>query len=37
MFVDELGAGVSGWKQGQRVGVGWHGGHDGTCRVVLTM
>src|SRR5262249_44763423 len=19
------------WKKGQRVGVGWHGGHDGTC------
>jgi D-arabinose 1-dehydrogenase-like Zn-dependent alcohol dehydrogenase len=30
-IVDELGAGVSGWKMGQRVGVGWHGGHDGTC------
>jgi D-arabinose 1-dehydrogenase-like Zn-dependent alcohol dehydrogenase len=30
-IIDELGAGVSGWKQGQRVGVGWHGGHDGTC------
>jgi len=30
-IVDELGAGVSEWKQGQRVGVGWHGGHDGTC------
>src|SRR2546425_5415592 len=29
--IDELGAGVSEWKQGQRVGVGWHGGHDGTC------
>jgi D-arabinose 1-dehydrogenase-like Zn-dependent alcohol dehydrogenase len=29
--VDELGAGVSEWKKGQRVGVGWHGGHDGTC------
>ena len=29
--IDELGAGVSGWKKGQRVGVGWHGGHDGTC------
>jgi D-arabinose 1-dehydrogenase-like Zn-dependent alcohol dehydrogenase len=29
--VDELGAGVAGWKQGQRVGVGWHGGQDGTC------
>jgi len=30
-IIDELGAGVSNWKQGQRVGVGWHGGHDGTC------
>ena len=30
--IDELGAGVSGWKQGQRVGVGWHGGQDNTCR-----
>jgi D-arabinose 1-dehydrogenase-like Zn-dependent alcohol dehydrogenase len=30
--VDKLGAGVSRWRQGQRVGVGWHGGHDGTCR-----
>jgi D-arabinose 1-dehydrogenase-like Zn-dependent alcohol dehydrogenase len=30
--VDEVGAGVSEWKKGQRVGVGWHGGHDGTCR-----
>ena len=31
-IVDEVGAGVSGWKKGQRVGVGWHGGHDNTCR-----
>ena len=30
--LDELGAGVSEWRKGQRVGVGWHGGHDGTCR-----
>jgi D-arabinose 1-dehydrogenase-like Zn-dependent alcohol dehydrogenase len=29
--IDELGDGVSGWKTGQRAGVGWHGGHDGTC------
>jgi len=29
--IDELGAGVSEWKQGQRIGVGWHGGHDNTC------
>lgn len=31
-IVDELGEGVTEWKKGQRVGVGWHGGHDGTCR-----
>ena len=31
-IIDEPGAGVSVWKKGQRVGVGWHGGHDGTCR-----
>jgi D-arabinose 1-dehydrogenase-like Zn-dependent alcohol dehydrogenase len=31
-IVDEVGPGVSAWKKGQRVGVGWHGGHDGTCR-----
>ena len=30
--IDKLGTGVSAWKVGQRVGVGWHGGHDGTCR-----
>jgi D-arabinose 1-dehydrogenase-like Zn-dependent alcohol dehydrogenase len=30
--IDEVGSGVSGWRKGQRVGVGWHGGHDGTCR-----
>ena len=29
--IDEVGAGVSAWKQGQRVGVGWHGGQDNTC------
>jgi D-arabinose 1-dehydrogenase-like Zn-dependent alcohol dehydrogenase len=29
--VDELGEGVAEWKKGQRVGVGWHGGHDNTC------
>ena len=29
--VDALGAGVTDWRKGQRVGVGWHGGHDGTC------
>jgi D-arabinose 1-dehydrogenase-like Zn-dependent alcohol dehydrogenase len=30
-IIDELGAGVTAWKKGQRVGVGWHGGQDGTC------
>jgi len=31
-LIDEVGAGVSAWKKGQRVGVGWHGGQDNTCR-----
>jgi D-arabinose 1-dehydrogenase-like Zn-dependent alcohol dehydrogenase len=30
-IIDELGEGVSNWSKGQRVGVGWHGGHDNTC------
>jgi D-arabinose 1-dehydrogenase-like Zn-dependent alcohol dehydrogenase len=29
--VDALGTGVTEWQISQRVGVGWHGGHDGTC------
>src|SRR3989454_2123415 len=29
--IDEVGAGVTQWQKGQKVGVGWHGGHDGTC------
>lgn len=29
--IDSLGAGVEGWQAGQRVGVGWHGGHCGKC------
>jgi D-arabinose 1-dehydrogenase-like Zn-dependent alcohol dehydrogenase len=29
--IDEPGPGVTAWKMGQRVGVGWHGGQDGTC------
>jgi D-arabinose 1-dehydrogenase-like Zn-dependent alcohol dehydrogenase len=29
--IEELGAGDFEWKKGQRVGVGWHGGQDGTC------
>jgi D-arabinose 1-dehydrogenase-like Zn-dependent alcohol dehydrogenase len=31
-IVDEVGDGVTAWKKGQRVGVGWHGGQDNTCR-----
>ena len=30
-IIHELGAEVTGWKNGQRVGVGWHGGQDNTC------
>src|SRR5207247_10459553 len=30
--IDDVGAGVTQWKKGQRVGVGLHGGQDGTCR-----
>jgi D-arabinose 1-dehydrogenase-like Zn-dependent alcohol dehydrogenase len=29
--LDALGAGVTAWKKGDRVGVGWHGGHDFVC------
>jgi D-arabinose 1-dehydrogenase-like Zn-dependent alcohol dehydrogenase len=30
-MIDKTGPGVSEWKKDQRIGVGWHGGHDGTC------
>lgn len=30
-IIDAVGAGVAGWTEGQRVGVGWHGGHCGYC------
>jgi D-arabinose 1-dehydrogenase-like Zn-dependent alcohol dehydrogenase len=30
-IIDAVGSGVAGWKEGQRVGVGWHGGHCGYC------
>lgn len=33
--VDALGEAVSTLAVGDRVGVGWHGGHDGTCRACL--
>jgi D-arabinose 1-dehydrogenase-like Zn-dependent alcohol dehydrogenase len=29
--IDAVGDGVRNWKKGQRVGVGWHGGHDFVC------
>src|SRR5215467_6232644 len=29
--IDEVGAGVQDWQKDDRVGVGWHGGQDGTC------
>jgi len=29
--IDAVGDRVAGWNAGDRVGVGWHGGHDGTC------
>jgi alcohol dehydrogenase, propanol-preferring len=29
--IQKIGASVSGWKTGQRVGVGWHGGHCFHC------
>jgi len=29
--IDAVGSGVTDWNQGQRVGVGWHGGHCFAC------
>ncbi len=29
--IDAVGAGVTGWAPGQRVGVGWNAGHCGQC------
>jgi threonine dehydrogenase-like Zn-dependent dehydrogenase len=29
--IDELGASVAGRMEGERAGVGWHGGHCGYC------
>jgi alcohol dehydrogenase/propanol-preferring alcohol dehydrogenase len=29
--VDLIGQSVTNWKKGERVGVGWHGGHDFVC------
>jgi len=33
--IDAVGAGVIAWQNGQRVGVGWHGGHCGHCTPCL--
>ncbi|MGC9966722.1 MAG: alcohol dehydrogenase [Syntrophobacteraceae bacterium] len=30
-IIDAVGTGVAGWTPGQRVGVGWYGGHCGYC------
>jgi D-arabinose 1-dehydrogenase-like Zn-dependent alcohol dehydrogenase len=30
-MIDAVGAGVTEWKKGDRVGVGWHGGHCFVC------
>jgi D-arabinose 1-dehydrogenase-like Zn-dependent alcohol dehydrogenase len=30
--IDAIGPEVHGWSPGERVGVGWHGGHCGYCR-----
>ncbi len=30
--IEALGEGVLGWQTGQRVGVGWYGGHCGYCK-----
>jgi D-arabinose 1-dehydrogenase-like Zn-dependent alcohol dehydrogenase len=30
-IIDAMGASVGGWSVGDRVGVGWHGGHCGYC------
>jgi D-arabinose 1-dehydrogenase-like Zn-dependent alcohol dehydrogenase len=29
--IDAVGAGVEGWRRGQKVGVGWNGGYCSTC------
>ncbi len=33
--LDAVGEGVTRMRRGDRVGVGWHGGQDGTCRACL--
>jgi D-arabinose 1-dehydrogenase-like Zn-dependent alcohol dehydrogenase len=31
-ILDAVGDGVEGWTKGDRVGIGWHGGHCGRCK-----
>ena len=33
-IIDEVGENVIVWKKGQRVGVGWYGGHCGVCETL---
>jgi D-arabinose 1-dehydrogenase-like Zn-dependent alcohol dehydrogenase len=33
--IDAVGEGVTRFRVGDRVGLGWHGGHDGTCDTCL--
>lgn len=34
--IDAVGEGVTQLASGDRVGLGWHGGHDGTCNQCLS-
>lgn len=34
-LVDEVGEGVTAWKKGKRVRVGWHGGEGNTCPAAI--
>lgn len=34
-YIDKVGEGVTAWQEGQRVGVGWHGGHCFQCEPCL--
>ncbi|MFG3151443.1 alcohol dehydrogenase catalytic domain-containing protein [Streptomyces sp. NPDC048219] len=34
-IVEQLGAGVTKWQVGQRVGIGWHGGQDNTTGMTM--
>ena len=34
--IDAVGEGVTRFSSGERVGLGWHGGHDGTCDPCLS-